>query len=231
MERAEPSATSENLRQVLRLTLEPLADPEKARWARAYMRNQFDYLGIATAEFRAAIRPVFRGLPELNATALLAIANDLWQMHEREYQYCAIGLLLHREGALRSKDLPAILRLVQKKPWWDTVDSFAKLVGMIVRRDKAKGQPIMDRAVQSSNFWVRRIAMIHQLGWRGDTDTARLFFYAEQLAPEKEFFIRKAVGWALRDYARHDSAAVRAFLKKAKAKLSPLSYREASKHL
>jgi 3-methyladenine DNA glycosylase AlkD len=88
----------------------------------------------------------------------------------------------------------------------------------------------MDRAVRAENFWVRRITMLHQLGLRGETDTARLFRYAELLAPEREFFIRKAIGWALRDYAWHDWRAVEKFLKSTSAPLSGLTVREASKN-
>jgi 3-methyladenine DNA glycosylase AlkD len=88
----------------------------------------------------------------------------------------------------------------------------------------------MDRAVRHKDFWVRRIAMLHQLGWRDDTDTGRLFRYAELLAPEKEFFLRKAIGWALRDYAWHDWRAVEKFLATSKVKFSGLTVREASKN-
>jgi 3-methyladenine DNA glycosylase AlkD len=89
----------------------------------------------------------------------------------------------------------------------------------------------MDAALEHADFWLRRIAMLHQLGWRADTDVERLFGYARQLAPEAEFFIRKAIGWALRDYARHDPAAVGDFLARHAGVLSPLTRREAGKHL
>jgi 3-methyladenine DNA glycosylase AlkD len=89
----------------------------------------------------------------------------------------------------------------------------------------------MDVALRHPNMWVRRVAMLHQLGWRAETDTSRLFFYASELAAEPDFFIRKAIGWALRDYARHDPQAVRSFLQDARDRFSPLSIREAAKHL
>ena len=89
----------------------------------------------------------------------------------------------------------------------------------------------MDKALQSSNLWLRRVAILHQLGWREQTDSERLFEYALACAHEKEFFIRKVIGWALRDYARHDPKAVGAFLRLNRDKLSPLTLREAAKHL
>jgi 3-methyladenine DNA glycosylase AlkD len=89
----------------------------------------------------------------------------------------------------------------------------------------------MDAALKHEDKWVRRIAMLHQLGWRGETDTTRLFEYALALAPETDFFIRKAIGWALRDYARHDPQVVSKFLALNRNSLSALTVREAAKHL
>jgi 3-methyladenine DNA glycosylase AlkD len=131
---------------------------------------------------------------------------------------------------LATKDLPWLLKLAQQKAWWDTVDSLVKIVSKIVRRERVKGQIAMDRAARAKSLWVRRIAMLHQLGWREETDTERLFAYADQLAAESEFFIRKAIGWGLRDYAWHDPAAVRKYLESARGRLSPLTWREAGKH-
>jgi len=128
---------------------------------------------------------------------------------------------------LDADHLPALLVLAQRKPWWDTVDGLAAIVGDVLRESHTG----MDAALLHASLWGRRIAMLHQLGRRGRTDTARLFRYALQLAPEREFFIQKAIGWALRDYARHAPDAARAFLDAERAHLPALSYREAYKHL
>jgi 3-methyladenine DNA glycosylase AlkD len=151
-------------------------------------------------------------------------------MREREYQYVVVGLLNRHHAVLSLNDLPWLLDLAQQKSWWDTVDSLVKVVGKIVQRSGAKGVRAMDRAIGHKDFWVRRIAMLHQLGLRGDTDTERLFRYAELLAAEKEFFIRKAIGWALRDHAWHDWQAVDKFLMSTRAPLSGLTVREARKN-
>jgi len=107
------------------------------------------------------------------------------------------------------------------KSWWDSVDGLASVIGAVVKREKTTGQRVMDHAVRSKNFWVRRVAMLHQLGWRGETDEPRLFSYAMQLAPESQFFIRKAIGWALRDYAKYAPAAVTGFLKQTRERGNP----------
>ena len=194
------------------------------------MRGRFEYIGISTPERRAAVGLLIRGFKPATAGELRAAAEGLWAMREREYQYVAADLLARYQSVLSLDDLAWLLDLAQEKSWWDTVDCIVKVVGKVVRRSGAKGVRGMDRAVKHKDFWVRRIAMLHQLGWRGDTDTERLFRYAELLAPETEFFIRKAIGWALRDYAWHDVRAVEKFLKSTSAQLSGLTVREAGKN-
>jgi 3-methyladenine DNA glycosylase AlkD len=211
--------------------LKPLADAQKAVGMAAYMRGQFVYLGVSTPDHRAAIGPLIREFKPESAVELCAAVDALWKKREREYQYVALGLLGRYNAVLSAADMPWLLGLVQQKSWWDTVDSLAKTVGAVVRQSGAKGKQQMDRAARHKDFWVRRIAMLHQLGWRGETDTARLFDYARLLAPEKEFFIRKAIGWGLRDYAWHDWRAIEAFLQAEGKQFSGLTRREAAKNI
>lgn len=201
---------------------------------RAYMKNQFDYLGIKTPIRRAAIAALIRQQKDASVTDLLRYARALWSMHEREYQYVAADLLARYAKKLTPAHLPALFALVQKKSWWDTVDALASVIGQVMKKACAEdpaAQCVMDEALQSSNLWVRRVAIIHQLGWRKQTDAQRLFAYATTCADEKDFFIRKAIGWALRDYARHAPADVRRFLRVNHGKLSSLTVREAGKHI
>lgn len=218
------------LHGAVRAALAPLADARRAGEMRAYMRGRFEYLGIQTPARRAAVTPPIRAFKPADATELRQAADGLWKMREREYQYAAVDLLARYQVVLSLDDLPWLLDLAQRKSCWDTVDSLAKVAGQIVLRSGARGRRAMDAAVRAENFWVRRIAMLHQLGLRGETDTTRLFRYAELLAPEKEFFIRKAIGWALRYYAWQDWRAVEKFLKSAQGRLSGLTVREASKN-
>jgi 3-methyladenine DNA glycosylase AlkD len=211
--------------------LAPLTDAEAAVGMHAYMRGRFHYLGIPTPPRRAAVKLLVRSFTPADAPTLRAAAAALWQMREREYQYIAVDLLARHASALTLTDLPWLLELAQQKSWWDSVDAIVKVVGKIVRASGVRGKREMDRAIRADNLWVRRIAMLHQLGWRAGTDTVRLFRYADRLAPETEFFIRKAVGWALRDYAWHDWRAVEKYLAAAQDRLSPLTYREASKNI
>jgi 3-methyladenine DNA glycosylase AlkD len=203
------------------------AAPERACAMRAYMRDQFDFLGVPTPQRRLVLKPLLKQLKGSGPRLLLDYARQLWQRCEREYQYVALDMLAMHWKEFSTDDLPELLALAQDKSWWDSVDGLAAVIGDILRYTHEG----MDLAVQHNNMWVRRIAILHQLGWREKTDTKRLFFYALKLAHEKEFFIQKAIGWALRDYARHDPEAVRRFTQEQKLHLSALSYREANKHL
>lgn len=194
---------------------------------RAYMRNQFAFLGIPTPVRRQLLRPIFKDLKGSDGAYLIGLAKQLWTLPQREYQYAALDMLALRHKDLAIEHIPDLLQLAQEKSWWDTVDGLASIVGDIL----AGRHDGMDAALTSPNMWLRRIAMLHQLGWRAQTDRTRLFDYACTLAPEREFFIQKAIGWALRDYARHDPEGVRTFLRAQENHLAPLTYREANKHL
>jgi 3-methyladenine DNA glycosylase AlkD len=216
------------------ITLEALADPARAAPMRAYMKGHFDYLGIATPERRAAVTPLLRRLAGLGGDDLLLLANELWLLPRREYQYVALDLLARYSKNLNLDHVEPLLALVQQKSWWDSVDGLASVIGDVLRAGRAQApacQDRMDLAVEDGNLWVRRTAMLHQNGWRAETDTQRLFAYALSLAPEPDFFIRKAIGWALRDHAHHNPALIRAFLQAQRHRLSSLTLREAGKHL
>ncbi|WP_343732566.1 DNA alkylation repair protein [Duganella sp.] len=200
------------------------ADAGRAPAMRAYMRDQFDFIGVGTPQRRGACRALLKTVP---AESLLASARALWQLPQREYQYVALDMLAMHWKTFNTEDIPALLELVQNKSWWDTVDALAGIIGDVLRHR----HDYMDEALRHDNFWMRRIALLHQLGWRNKTDERRLFNYCLTLAHEKEFFIQKAIGWALRDYARHAPEAVRLFTLKEKERLAPLSFREANKHL
>ncbi len=207
-----------------------IANDAAAIAMRAYQRDQFEFLGVAAPARRVATMPFIKALQPSSAEVLIAEVQGLWNLPQREFQYIAVDLLARHVKILTGADIEALLGLAQQKSWWDTVDGLVKVIGAIAKADKAQ-QSQMDAALLHPDFWIRRIAMLHQLGWKGETDLIRLQNYAKQLAPESEFFIRKAIGWALREYAWHDPAAIRVFLAEMGDQLSPLSRREAAKHL
>jgi len=215
-----------DFRLQLDAALTPAIDSSRAASMRAYMRDQFTYLGIGTPQRRLAAKPLLKALKGIGANALLAHAWALWELPEREYQYVALDLLAMHWKEFDARHIPQLLEFAQNKSWWDTVDALASIIGDVLRH----GHDHMDQVLLHENMWMHRVAMLHQLGWRDKVDTERLFKYALTLAHEKKFFIQKAIGWALRDYARHDARAVREFTLKEKSRLAPLSFREANKH-
>ncbi len=218
--------------EAVQARLRPLADAGRAGPMRAYQRDQFPFLGIQSTPRREAVKDLRLSKP--TAALLFDIAERLWALPEREYRYVAVDLLARQHKALAAEHVPQLLGFATRDAWWDTVDGLAGVVGDVLfaaRRSDTGVQRQMDEALRADSFWLRRIAMIHQLGWRLETDESRLFSYARQLAPEREFFIRKAIGWALRDYARWNPEAVRACLAEHGEGFSPLTRREAGKHL
>ena len=191
----------------------PLADEAKAQGMKAYLLNQFEFLGLAAPVRRAALKEI--GKVKWQSTAdLLATADLLWQKPEREYRYSAVDLLRQNSDQLSVNELPALQALLLQDAWWETVDGLSAVIAEVMHaavQQKTNAAVTMDVWLKHSSHWVRRSAMLHQLGWRLDTDTTRLFGYATQLADEEEFFIRKAIGWALRDYARWNPQAVTEF--------------------
>jgi len=216
-----------NLISQLGSALRSVAEAERAPAMRAYMRDQFAFLGVPTPQRRSACKPLLQTLKAESSEQLLQLATRLWGEVEREYQYVAIDLLALHWKRFDASHLPALLALAQQKSWWDSVDGLISVISDVLRHQHDS----MDAAIGHDNFWVRRIALLHQLGWRDQTDTERLYDYVLQCAHEQEFFIQKAIGWALRDYARHDPQAIRSFTDCHRQQLAALSYREASKHL
>lgn len=211
--------------------LEAQADRERAADMARYMKNHFEFFGVQSPAVRALTKPLLAEAEAATGDQVLEFAHECWRRDRREFQYA--GALMTRKWAtkLRPEHLADVEDLITTKSWWDTVDSLAAwTVGPMVR-----GHPelaaTMDRWVAGDNMWLSRTAILHQLGYKDATDAERLFRYCSMRAPDTEFFIRKAIGWALRQYARVDPDAVRRFVADNEGQLSGLSKREALKHL
>lgn len=197
----------------------------------AYMKGHFEYLGLTAGERRTESKALITLAKKMEPSELLDTAETLWSEPEREFHY--VGMDLMRAGAksLRPEDLDRVRGLITATPWWDTVDSLAiHTIGTLVRQNRALAEE-MDMWVESDDIWIARTAILHQLMYKADTDTNRLFTYCEMRMADTEFFLRKAIGWALRHYARTDPDAVRSFVQRNEASLSGLSKREALKNL
>lgn len=214
----------------IKTLFEQNANPTQAVPMKKYMRDQFEYLGIKTPQNVALQKEFFaeNGFPSL--TDLDVILRDLWSLPQREFQYVAVGLLGRANKEIPAKFIKTIEYMLVTKSWWDTVDSIAGgTVGVHFRRFPEVRQKYLAKWRASDNFWLRRTAILFQLNYKQETDFDLLCEIIRENLDSKEFFINKAIGWALRQYARVEPQAVKKFV--SSTRLHPLSEREAMKHL
>lgn len=233
-----PDAVTDLVTQV-RARLADAADPAKAGPMRAYLKSEMPCLGVYSGPQRAVLRAVLPAHPLPDRSSWEAAVRLLWdEAAFREERYAALALAGHRlyRGHQDLDTLALYRHLVVTGAWWDYVDQIAaRLVGDIVRADPERAVPVMRDWAVDPHLWVRRTAIICQLGSKDETDVDLLRHALEvnlEGSPHgRDFFIRKACGWALRQHARTDPAWVLAFVDEHSAELSGLTRREALKHL
>jgi 3-methyladenine DNA glycosylase AlkD len=226
-----PSALADAVLERLTAAYAAAADPARAAAMGAYMKNVAPFLGLPTPERRVLSRAVLAGTPRPDEADCTAIALRCWALPHREYHYFAVDYLRRHAGRCTSAFLPVARRLVTTVPWWDTVDPLAAhVVGALVAADPRLTAE-MDAWIADDDVWVVRTALLHQLRYKERTDADRLFAHCLRQSGHEDFFIRKAIGWALREYAKTDPEAVRAFLAREHGRFTPLSVREALKNI
>ncbi|ECL7895907.1 TPA: DNA alkylation repair protein [Listeria innocua] len=194
----------------------------------AYMKNQFLFLGIRATERKKLVADFLKenGMP----VDLLGLVVELFAEEEREFQYAAIDLLSRYGKKQASEAIEIYEQLVTTKSWWDTVDGLAGTIVSNHFKLYPDLIPIYNEAwINGDNIWLARTAILFQLKYKEETNAELLFSNCEKWLGSKEFFIQKAIGWALRQYAKIDSEAVRVFVNSHT--LAPLSRREALKHI
>lgn len=205
------------------------ADRDQAKKMSAYMRDQFDFLGLPKP-VRAELSKGF--LKSIDKSAVdWDFVGKCWQQKEREFQYLAIDYLLKFKKKLTLSDLTALRKLITDKSWWETVDTLNPLITKLSVAYPTEMKKKMLQWSQDKNFWIRRIAIDHQLLKKEATDKELLAEILENNFGSEEFFINKAIGWALRDYSKVNPKWVSSFIKKHQAQMDKLSVREASKYL
>jgi 3-methyladenine DNA glycosylase AlkD len=206
------------------------ADGGLATGMERYMRDQFPFFGIPAPIRKELLKPTYADWQELSLEAAWAAVEWWWMQKERECQYVAMDLIQRRQKEFRVGHLDLIESLIIRKSWWDTVDFLAaNLAGPVLRRFPEKMVPVTSRWNKSDNLWLRRTSIIFQLKYREEVREDLLFGYCANCAHEQDFFIRKAIGWALRQYAKTKPERVMHFL--SLHRLSPLSLKEAQKSM
>jgi len=223
----------------VRAALAATGDPDRAVQQQAYMKSDLPYVGLSAPELRALLKPILAEHRFIDRGSWEAAVLELWDdVTHREEWYAAVALLRHRTYRvwLDPDLLPLLEHLVRAGAWWDVVDEIAShVVGQVLLDHRAEATTVMDAwSVDADSMWVRRTAMLAQLRHAADTDTdlleRALVANLDDTACGREFFVRKALGWALRQHARTDPAWVRAFVDTYADRLSGLSRREALKH-
>ncbi len=205
------------------------ANQENALQMKAYMKGHFEYFGIKSPDRRAASTEWLSEWKTLSVDEIFLFCKKLWEMPEREYQMTAMDLLSKVEKRTEEKHILEMEWFIQNKSWWDTVDWLSShLVGNWVF--KFDGHELMEEWNSHENMWMRRASIIYQIN-RKNHNLEVLQKNCKNRLNEKEFFIRKAIGWVLRDVSRKQPEFVIDFVRKYKNELSPLSYREATKYL
>ena len=205
------------------------ADEDYAEWSKKYLRNQFDFLGIRTPIRRKLTNQFIKenGLPPKNN--LKDIIFCLWDLPEREYQQAALDILEKVKKDLTTNDMSWLSTLIVKKSWWETVDVLSpRIIGYMFLTNHELVPLYADKWIENENIWLQRAAILYQLKYKEKTNEERLFRYILRRASSDEFFVQKAIGWALREYAKTNPDHVKNFV--SQHPLKPLSEREALKH-
>ena len=206
------------------------ANKENAAPMEAYMRNRFAFLGIKTPERRALAKPFLKERKK-DETVDWAFVWKCYSLPEREFQYLAMAYLDVVQKKLTSKDAGQLEKLITTKPWWDTVDSIDAYVGELILQYPELKKTLISKWIIGENIWCKRVAINYQLRYKDKTDTDMLRIAILSNTGTKEFFVDKAIGWALREYSKTDPVWVRDFIDDNAQALSPLSIREASKYI
>jgi 3-methyladenine DNA glycosylase AlkD len=212
----------------LRKQLIQESDPQVSAGARAYLRNQFVFIGVTTPERRKITRSLVNESKTFTEKELVSLCQDLWEQKEREFQYIACDLLIKNSKRLSQDFVTKHAKwFITTKSWWDTVDALRSAIEPVIDQNPQL-RKLMDQWVKYDNIWMVRVAIIHQLKLGKRTDVVRLEKYCALRAKDKEFFIAKAIGWALRSYSYTDPRFVKKFIK-SNPDLQPLSVREGLK--
>ena len=194
-----------------------------------YMQDKFRFLGVRGTTRTEIYKKYF---PDARKNKVIDwdFVERCWNKEEREFQYVVVYYLKAMQKFLKRDDISRLKYLIVTKSWWDTVDLLAKVVGSLVLRIEGYDQIMLEWS-KDSNIWLKRVAILYQLSLKEKVDKQVLERILVNNLGDSEFFINKAIGWALRDYSKFNPEWVREFIEKNKNGMANLSIREASKYL
>ena len=206
-------------------------NPENAVAMAKYMRNHFPFFGIKTDERRRIFKTIWKENAKEVDQNPREITWQLFAKQQRELQYCAIEILTKQlKGNYKKEDIHLIEKMITTNSWWDSVDTIAKFIlGDYLLEYPLETKKVIERFSNSNNMWLNRSAILFQLGYKAKTNFDVLQSECEKHKNSNEFFIQKAIGWALREYARTNPEAIKNFV--TNTDLKPLSKKEALKNV
>jgi 3-methyladenine DNA glycosylase AlkD len=215
----------------LETALDENSNPENALAMAKYMRNLFPFFGIKTEERRQIFKTICKETIKEIVKNPREIALELYSKTQRELQYCAIEILIQQvKGNYKKQDVQLIEQLIITNSWWDSVDTIAKnILGEYLLEFPLETETVIEKFSNSENMWLNRSAILFQLGYKEKTNFDLLKSECEKHKNSNAFFIQKAIGWALREYAKSNPQAVRNFVNNSD--LKPLSKKEALKNI
>ena len=202
---------------------------EQAQKMSKYMLNKFEYIGIKMPERRKIFKNFFKEYKNEEKIDW-EFVNKCWENKYREFQYIAADYLKNMKDKLTIDDIPKFKQLILKKSWWDTIDNLDMTIGALGLKDSNVNKILLEWSIDE-NIWLRRIAIDHQLLRKEKTNTELLEKILKNNLGQAEFFINKAIGWALRDYSKTNPEWVKNFIEKNRENMAKLSIKEASKYL
>jgi 3-methyladenine DNA glycosylase AlkD len=212
--------------------LKLLANPAKAIEMAAYMKTNMPFYGVQRPDREPIMKELKINFAPSNQAEYEAAVLALWCLKHREEKYLAINYAGLFGQYVNPESLPLYERLIREGQWWDFVDPISSdLIGRALLNFPDQVRPVVNNFSNDDDFWMRRASLLAHLGHKKQTSHKHLFAYCKKMAHEKEFFIRKGMGWALREYSKSEPERVVRFLREHKSKLSPLSLREGAKHL
>jgi 3-methyladenine DNA glycosylase AlkD len=224
-----PALTPEAyVRLILDLFLK-VGDPIRAEQQRAYMQHQFDFCGLGAPQWLSLLKEIFGQHGTFTGKKLDQFVRLCYEQEYREMHYAGLEMMQKRLQEQNQNWILVLERCIQTHSWWDSVDWLAKLTGIHFKNFPELQYPYCEKWIDSHHMWLQRVAIIHQLLYKEKTDEKLLFALIKKVASSKEFFIQKACGWALRQYAKINPVRVQWFLDKNT--LSKLTVREAMKQL
>jgi 3-methyladenine DNA glycosylase AlkD len=217
---------------IIRELLQAEADPDRAKAAQAYMKSSMPSLGVRVPVVRRMVLATAKELPFGSPAELREDVRLLWREATwREERYAAIDLTSLKAVAKDLEMLPLYEEIIRTGAWWDFVDGVSERFCALLQHHRSTLTPLLRTWATDPDFWIRRAAITSQLKAKTATDQELLATALDANLGDKEFFIRKAIGWTLREYAKTDPQWVRSYVETRLARLSPLSLREAMKHL